>query len=76
LPFCKFALEHEAFVSGNIDTHFVGKYFTPDVLKKENLDTEEIAAMFVAKLYEESNASQTSNTTTKVASKWKTNRLK
>ncbi len=76
LPFCKFALEHEAFVSGNIDTHFVGKYFTPDVLKKENLDTEEIAAMFVAKLYEDSNASQTSNTTTKVASRWKTNRLK
>jgi acetyl-CoA carboxylase biotin carboxylase subunit len=75
LPFCKFALSHEAFVSGNFDTHFVGKYFTPDVLKKENLDTQEIAALFVAKLYAESNAKQTSNATTKTVSKWKTNRI-
>jgi acetyl-CoA carboxylase biotin carboxylase subunit len=35
LPFCKFALEHEAFVSGNFDTHFVGKYFTPEVLTEK-----------------------------------------
>jgi acetyl/propionyl-CoA carboxylase alpha subunit len=29
LSFCKFALQHEAFVSGNFDTHFVKKYFSP-----------------------------------------------
>ncbi|MDF1673630.1 MAG: acetyl-CoA carboxylase biotin carboxylase subunit [Vicingaceae bacterium] len=76
MPFCRFALEHEAFVSGNFDTHFVGKYFTPEVLKNENQETEEIAALFVAKLYEENNTQQSSNTMSKVASKWKTNRLK
>ncbi len=32
LPFCKFVLEHEAFTSGNFDTKFVEKYFTPDKL--------------------------------------------
>jgi acetyl-CoA carboxylase, biotin carboxylase subunit len=75
MPFCKFALNHEAFISGNFDTHFVGNYFKPEELKKENPETEEIAALFVAKLYEESNAQKISNTTSKTTSKWKTNRL-
>ena len=35
LDFCRFALEHEAFVSGNFDTHFASKYFTPDVFDGE-----------------------------------------
>lgn len=32
LPFCKFVLEHEAFTSGDFDTKFVEKYFTPEKL--------------------------------------------
>lgn len=32
LPFGKFAINHEAFLSGNFDTHFVKLYFTPEVL--------------------------------------------
>lgn len=32
LGFCKFVMEHEAFRSGNFDTKFVEKYFTPDKL--------------------------------------------
>lgn len=28
LSFCKFVMQHEAFVSGNFDTHFVEKHFT------------------------------------------------
>ncbi|NTV47587.1 MAG: ATP-grasp domain-containing protein, partial [Chlorobiales bacterium] len=28
IPFCKFALDHEAFRSGNFDTHFVQNYYT------------------------------------------------
>lgn len=34
LPFCRFVMEHEAFLSGNFDTRFVGLYFTPEVLQK------------------------------------------
>ena len=32
LPFGTFVCEHEAFTSGNFDTHFVKKYFTADAL--------------------------------------------
>lgn len=32
LGFCKFVLQHEAFSSGQFDTKFVEKYFTPDKL--------------------------------------------
>ena len=46
LPFGRFVLSHEAFVSGNFDTHFVENYFTPEALK--NLDSAEarVAAQF------------------------------
>jgi propionyl-CoA carboxylase alpha chain len=33
LPFGKFVFEHEAFRSGNFDTHFVKKYYSADLLK-------------------------------------------
>jgi acetyl-CoA carboxylase biotin carboxylase subunit len=48
LPFCKFALQHPNFISGNFDTHFVSKYFTPSVLKQNTADNEEIAALIAA----------------------------
>ena len=40
LPFCSFVLSHEAFTSGNFDTKFVEKYFTPEALN-EALTNEE-----------------------------------
>lgn len=74
LSFCKFALQHEAFVSGNFDTHFVGKYFTPEVLQNNDDDSEEIAALFAAKLFHESGSEQISTTQSVEKSKWKLNR--
>ena len=51
LPFCKFALQHEAFVSGKFDTRFVGLYFTPEVLQAEIPTVEfEIAAVLATEL--------------------------
>ena len=51
LPFGTFVLQHEAFVSGNFDTKFIERYFTPDVLEpKPTEDTEEIAAVLAAML--------------------------
>ncbi|PIE48904.1 MAG: acetyl-CoA carboxylase biotin carboxylase subunit [Flavobacteriales bacterium] len=44
LPFGKFVFSHPAFVSGNFDTHFVKKYFTEDVLLKQQKQEAEIAA--------------------------------
>jgi acetyl-CoA carboxylase, biotin carboxylase subunit len=45
LQFCKWAIQHEAFVSGNFDTHFVKNYFTPDILNEYQEDEETIAAI-------------------------------
>ena len=36
LPFGTFVCEHEAFRSGNFDTHFVKKYYSPEVLKDQS----------------------------------------
>lgn len=53
LGFCRFVMLHEAFTSGNFDTHFVKHYFTPEVLN-QNTDPEEaqIAAALVGYLME------------------------
>jgi acetyl-CoA carboxylase biotin carboxylase subunit len=53
LGFGKFVLQHDAFTSGMFDTHFVKKYFTPDVLNIQNEDEAEIAALMMAKLLNE-----------------------
>jgi len=52
LPFCTFALQHEAFVSGKFDTRFVGLYFEPNVLEHQATDFElEIAAVLASELF-------------------------
>lgn len=77
LPFCKFAINHEAFTSGNFDTHFVQTYFVPETLDKDNSDEKAAVAAFVG-LYEgQSSAEGTiSNSTNsaKSTSLWKKNR--
>ena len=47
LPFGKFVCEHEAFRSGNFDTHFVKNFYTPELLKADT-DTEAMIAAKVA----------------------------
>ncbi len=48
LAFCRWAIQHPAFVSGDFDTHFVKKYFTPDVLNNENEQEMLVAALAAA----------------------------
>lgn len=77
LKFCKFVLQHDAFISGNFDTHFVKKYFTPEVLISDNEDEKEIAALVAANWISTAKTipvvQSESNTIAK--SKWKENRL-
>ena len=75
LGFCAYVLKHDAFRSGNFDTKFVEKYFTPDKLNPvPESDEEKIAAAlssFIAK-------PQTTNTVQvhqQAIGKWKRNRL-
>ena len=55
LAFCKFVMQHKAFVSGKFDTHFVTQYFKPEMLNAPS-DNEEnnmlaalVAGIFVSK---------------------------
>lgn len=51
LPFGKFVFEHEAFRSGKFDTHFVKKYYSPEILKEQAGKEAEIAALVALKQY-------------------------
>nr|WP_067059095.1 acetyl-CoA carboxylase biotin carboxylase subunit [Mucilaginibacter sp. L294] len=46
LSFGRFVMQHEAFTSGNFDTHFVKKYFTPESLQT-GTETEALIAALV-----------------------------
>lgn len=73
LPFGKFVCEHEAFVSGNFDTHFVKDYYAPEQLKAQYAKEKEIAALVGLKLYLEDKKNlktEVSNT-----SEWRKNRV-
>jgi len=78
LGFGKFVMQHEAFRSGNFDTQFVGKYFTPDKLYQHN-DMEELAAILtVATILKEAKNKQTEteNTAAENGSGWRERREK
>ena len=76
LSFCKFALQHDSFVSGNFDTNFVKNYYTPDILKENTEEEDVLAALMAAKLFESiKNEAQVADYEKGVSSKWKKNRL-
>lgn len=51
LPFGTFVFNHEAFKSGNFDTHFVKKYYAPEALKQDAEHEAKLAALFAVKQY-------------------------
>lgn len=53
LGFCHFVMQHEAFRSGDIDTHFVEQYFVPALLtQKPEQDEEMLASVLATALFE------------------------
>ncbi len=77
LPFGKFVMQHEAFVSGNFDTKFINLYFKEDSLTPEVSPAEEtLAAVLAAFLQQKTKpAAEAKNTgTTAETSNWKRNR--
>jgi acetyl/propionyl-CoA carboxylase alpha subunit len=75
LPFCSWAIQHEAFVSGNFDTHFVKKYFSPEVLLREDEDEMTIAGMAAVLAFLKKNVSSGGIKNEPLSvSKWKANR--
>ncbi|UII30920.1 acetyl-CoA carboxylase biotin carboxylase subunit [Fulvivirga ulvae] len=73
LEFGRFVLNHEAFTSGNFDTTFVERHFSPEKLEtKEQNDEQMIAAALAAMLLEDTKQHKTqkaANSTPR--SKWK-----
>jgi len=68
LSFGKFVCEHEAFTSGNFDTHFVKDYYSPEQLEKQYAAERRIAAMAGLQLYLENQ--KIVKTPTTVSSNW------
>ncbi|MEO0526332.1 MAG: acetyl-CoA carboxylase biotin carboxylase subunit [Bacteroidota bacterium] len=53
LPFGKFVLEHEAFRTGNFDTHFVKNHYSPNTISEKKEEEARIAAIMALKQYRE-----------------------
>jgi propionyl-CoA carboxylase alpha chain len=53
LDFCRFALEHDAFRSGNFDTKFVERYFSPELLEPQFTEEEKnLLAVLAVEFFE------------------------
>ena len=76
LEFCRFAINHEAFVSGNFDTHFVKDHFKPEYLDEPQIANEVALAAFIGSIaLSSASNSESSNVQQKpITSKWKINR--
>jgi propionyl-CoA carboxylase alpha chain len=51
LPFGRFVMEHDAFLSGKFDTQFVEKYFSPEKLARNTPQQAELAAVIALKYW-------------------------
>jgi pyruvate carboxylase subunit A len=51
LPFGKFVMEHEAFRTGDFDTHFVKNYYAPEKLEEQTKEEAQLAALIALKQY-------------------------
>ena len=51
LPFGKFVCQHDAFRSGNFDTHFVKQYYQPEMLEEAMNEEARVAAALAKKLW-------------------------
>ncbi len=73
LGFCRWAIQHPAFVSGDFDTHFVKKYFTPEVLNSSSEEEMLVAALTAAQALSSKTGSTASQSSSpeKQVSQWK-----
>ena len=73
LGFCRWAIQQSAFVSGDFDTHFVKKYFTPEVLNSSSEEEMLVAALTAAQALSSKTGSTASQSTSpeKQVSQWK-----
>lgn len=76
LPFCRFVMFHEAFLSGQFDTRFVNLYFKPEMLDQPDDEAAQaIAAALASYLLKQARPTSQIQQVTFSQSKWKKNRL-
>lgn len=74
LPFGKYVMQHNAFVSGNFDTKFIEKHYNPADLKTES-ENNDIAALAAAVLFTQNESKSNNSSTNKSSpSNWLNNR--
>lgn len=77
LSFGRFVMLHDAFRSGNFDTHFVKKHFSPEMLQSSLNENEEQLAAYVAGMIWEQQQTQSivlnlaDSNTNREASEWR-----
>ena len=49
MPFGMFVMEHDAFISGHFDTHFVKNHYTPELIKEKQKRNAEMVALVALK---------------------------
>lgn len=76
LGFGRFVMQHPAFTSGRFDTHFVQKYFTPEVLQTENEQEAFVAALLMKQLLGEKNTVKNASSAIPETSAWVSKRRK
>ncbi len=74
LGFGRYVMQHPAFISGEFDTHFVSKYFTPDQLQSTDQEEAMIAAIIAATFMNAKSGPVVMTENPASASAWKKNR--
>jgi acetyl-CoA carboxylase biotin carboxylase subunit len=75
LTFCKYAINHESFKSGNFDTHFVKNYFTDtSVLDQTDPEVQGVAAA-MANFFIQNDGEEMDLTPATESSPWQRNRM-
>lgn len=69
LSFCRFAINHKAFISGNFDTKFVENHFKPELLDAGTIEEEKIAAVLAVLALDETKSAKISSN--KSSKQWK-----
>jgi len=74
LQFGKWAVRQPAFVAGQYDTNFIGKYYKPEYLMTENKEEAAVAAAFAGVVWEEGKQAMAQTLNSDGPSKWKIKR--
>lgn len=74
LPFGKFVVNHEAFISGNFDTGFVKEHYSPEAILAEQEAEERVGAVAGAMIFQEAMRVLTVPKTT--SEDWRQNRTR